>query len=428
MVFGWGKKKAEIIPDDVPQHKEIKLSEVQKITQDLLDLRKKQTLTEIKSLRNNTSPLIKELEGIGKTLEKDDLKVEDIDKHLRIIVVRGKKQVIDVIKKNSKDLPEISSFDDVLDMSNVLNQKLKKIGDVLGRQTRVIHIFAKKYAEKLKEILAEMNSNHQEIQKLITNFQDTTSDSFKITELLDRLENLENDSLSKNQKISELQNNLDVFQNKIKNLQDSIEKIKSSESYSEFLKLNQKLSSFNDTKIHIRNAIDTQFTKISRALSRYEYGSALDKEQKSLLTQLINDTFEALTPKNKDSIIVIFENVRKGILSGSVSVKDAEKSMSFITETEELLEEFIKKINTFTEQKNEIQNQLSIFDNSELSTLEKDLEKTLSNKHDDELKISSLRKDIDENHTKIPMTVSKIENKLKGFSNTDCHITRQNQN
>jgi hypothetical protein len=163
-------------------------------------------------------------------------------------------------------------------------------------------------------------------------------------------------------------------------------------------------------------------------LSRYEYGSALDKEQKSLLTQLINDTFDALTPKNKDSIIVIFENVKKGILSGSVSVKDTEKSISYITETEELLEEFIKKINTFAEQKNEIQDQLSIFDNSELSTFEKDLEKTLSNKHDDELKISSLRKEIDENHTNIPITVSKIENKLKRFSNTDYHITSQNQN
>ena len=254
------------------------------------------------------------------------------------------------------------------------------------------------------------------------------SSIFKITELLDRIKNLENDSVSKNQKISELQNNLNEFQNKIKNLQDSIEKIKSSESYSEFLKLNQKLSSLNDTKISIRNEIDTQFTKISRALSRYEYGSALDKEQKSLLTQLINDTFDALTPKNKDSIIVIFENVKKGILSGSVSVKDTEKSISYITETEELLEEFIKKINTFAEQKNEIQDQLSIFDNSELSTFEKDLEKTLSNKHDDELKISSLRKEIDENHTNIPITVSKIENKLKRFSNTDYHITSQNQN
>ena len=428
MVFGWGKKKERPIPREIPQHKEIQLSEVHKITQDLLDLRKTQTLAEIKYLRNNTVPLIKELAGIAKTLEKDDLKVDDIDKHLRIIVVRGKKQVIDVIKKDTVDLPEISSFDDILKLDNILNQKLKKIGDVLGRQTRVIHIFAKKYAEKLKEILAEMNSNHQEVQKLINNFQDTTADSYNITELLDKIKNIENDSLSKNQKISELQNDLGAFQNKTKNIQDSIEKIKSSDLYSEFLKLNQKLSSLNDTKIQIRGEIDTQFTKISRALSRYEYGSALDKEQKSLLNQLINNTIDALTLKNKDSIIVILENVRKGILSGSVSVKDAEKSMSHITETEELLEEFIKKINIFAEQKKEIQDKLSIFDDAELSTLEKDLEKTLSNKHDTELKISSLRKEIDENHTNIPITVSQIENKLKRFSNTDYHISRQTQN
>ena len=106
MVFGWGKKKGEPIHEEIPHHREIPLSEVQKITQDLLDLRKTQTLTEVKSLRYYTLPLIKELSGIAKTLEKDDLKVEDIDKHLRIIVVRGKKQVIDIIKKNSNDLPD----------------------------------------------------------------------------------------------------------------------------------------------------------------------------------------------------------------------------------------------------------------------------------------------------------------------------------
>ena len=94
MVFGWGKKKAQQVPEEIPQHKEIQLSEVKKITEDLLDLRKTQTITEIKSIRNQTSPLIKELANIAKTLEKDNLKVEDIDKHLRIIVVRGKKQVI----------------------------------------------------------------------------------------------------------------------------------------------------------------------------------------------------------------------------------------------------------------------------------------------------------------------------------------------
>ena len=337
MVFGWGKKKVAPAPEEVPIHKEIQLSEVGKIILDLKELRRTQTLDEIKFLINQTSPLIKELGHIAKTLEKDDLKVEDIDKHLRIIVVRGKKQVIDVLKKDSADLPEISTFEDILDVDNILNQKLKRIGDVLGRQTRVIHIFAKKYAEKLKENLAKMNSNHSEIRNLIKNFQDTTTSSTEISELLDRLKNLDNDSISKNKKILELEKGLNSFNDVIKNLEDSIHKIKSGEKHSKFLKLNQNLSAFNDTEFNIKNEINTQFTKISRALSRYEYTSALDRDQKFLLTQLINEPFIVLNSKNEDSIILIFDNVKKGITSGTISVKDNEKSLSQITETEELL-------------------------------------------------------------------------------------------
>lgn len=426
MVFGWGKKKNEQIPREILKQKEIKLSEVQKIIKDFLDLRNAQTLTEIKLLRDQTSPLIKELAGIAHALENDDLKVDDIDKHLRIIVVRGKKQVIDVIKKDATDLPEVSSFDDIINMNNVLNHKLKKIGDVLGRQTRVIHIFAKKYAVKLKEILAEMNSNINEIQKLIKNSQDTKSASNEITELLDKIKKLENDSISKNQRMSETQNMLDSVRDKIKDLEISIEKIKSGKKYAEFLKLNQSLSSFKDTKNRIKNEIDAQFTKISRPLGRYEYASSLDKELKSLLSQLIKEPYNALTTKNKDSIIVIFESVRKGISSGSISVKDVEKSTSYLRETEELLGEFIKKINNFVEKKQEIQSKITEFDNSELSTLQKNLEKTMTQKQDNSSKISSFKKDIDENHENIPKIISEIENKLKRFSNTDYTIKRPN--
>ena len=426
MVFGWGKKKNKQIPREILKQKEIKLSEVQKIIKDFLDLRNAQTLTEIKLLRDQTSPLINELAGIAHALENDDLKVDDIDKHLRIIVVRGKKQVIDVIKKDATDLPEVSSFDDIINMNNVLNHKLKKIGDVLGRQTRVIHIFAKKYAVKLKEILAEMNSNINEIQKLIKNSQDTKSASNEITELLDKIKKLENDSITKNQRMSETQNMLDSVRDKIKDLENSIEKIKSGKKYAEFLKLNQSLSSFNDTKNRIKNEIDAQFTKISRPLSRYEYASSLDKELKSLLSQLIKEPYNALTPKNKDSIIVIFESVRKGISSGSISVKDVEKSTSYLRETEELLGEFIKKINNFVEKKQEIQSKIAEFDNSELSTLQKNLEKTMTQKQDNSSKISSFKKDVDENHANIPKIISEIENKLKRFSNTDYTIIRPN--
>ena len=128
MVFGWGKKKQEEKPiEEIPQNKEISLVDVPKIVSDLIALRKTQTLSEINNLRNNTEPLIGDLIKIGNVLEKDDLKIDDIDKHLAIIVIRGKKQVIDMIKKDVVSLPKISSFDDAEKLNSVLNLILKKV-------------------------------------------------------------------------------------------------------------------------------------------------------------------------------------------------------------------------------------------------------------------------------------------------------------
>ena len=133
MVFGWGKKKeVKKSVEEIPQNKEIPLSDVTKIVNDLYHLRTSQTISEIKDLRNQTAPLIDDLINIGNVLEKDNLNVDDIDKHLAIIVVRGKKQVIEMIKKGVVPLPEISTIDDAEKLNSSLNQILKKVGDVLG--------------------------------------------------------------------------------------------------------------------------------------------------------------------------------------------------------------------------------------------------------------------------------------------------------
>src|SRR3989338_588772 len=299
MVFGWGKKKEEKISEEISLQKQIQLSDVSKIIHQILELRTTQILSDIKSIRNNTEPLITELIMIGNTLEKDDLQVDDIDKHLRIIVVRGKQQVIDMIKKDAIHLPNIASYDDAENLSVILNQMLKKIGDVLGRQTRVIHIFAKKYAEKLKEILIQMNSNHVQIQHLLQNYDYTKSTSAEILDSLKEINDLENNLTKKEQRITEIHNFIDSLDKKILSFEDSIKKIQTSDEYGKFLDLKRILDEFNVKKNQIKNEIDSQFTKISRPLSRYEYASSLDKEQKNLLTKLIEDPFEVLLSNKK---------------------------------------------------------------------------------------------------------------------------------
>ena len=423
MVFGWGKKKTEKKLEEIPQNRQIVIDSIPKIIDEHLDVRSTQTVAEIKSLYDLTTPLIKQLADIGKKLEQDTLAVDDIDKHLRIIVVRGKKQVIDVIKKETRDLPSVSNLDEAQELSNVLSQTLKKIGDVLGRQTRVIHIFAKKYAEKLKYILAQMNSNNSEIQQLLKNYDNKKIISEELLELLGKIQNSYDDIQHNKQRISELTTDCKDIEQKIISLQQSIEEKKSTTEYQEYLKLQSSLESFNSEKQQIKNQINSQFTKISRPLSRYEYVSS-DKEQKNLLAELISEPIEVINEENKDMIIIILENIRKGIGSGSISVKDIDKSMKQITETEEMLDSFINQIDVFHDKIKKIKNQISVFNTNQLFEFERELEKTLSHKYENEQKIKTFEKEIEQTNSHLPIFLSNLESKLQEFSNIQYTISK----
>lgn len=424
MVFGWGKKKQDDkVIEDVPKEKEISLSDVQNIVDDLNQLRKSQTLSEIKHLRKKTTPLIDDLKKIGKVLASDDLNIDEIDKHLAVIIVRGKKQVLDIIKKGVTPLPEISSIDEAKKLNSSLNQILKKLGDVLGRQTRVIHIFAKKYASQLKENLEEMNSNQSEIQKLLRNYDSTMTISDEIIDALKQIDILKRTKEEKAQKIEDANQSIESLEKQISSIHNSINEIKSSDSYKKYLDLKNKLDDFGSQKSKIKNEIDEQFTKISRPLSRYEYGSSLDKEQKNLLTKLVENPFEVLLPQNTDPIIIILENVRKGILSDSISVKDVEKSLSHLTDTEESLDRFTQQVSEYFDKYKQMKNTLDSLIPKDLISLENDLNKNIAFKDDASLKFKTIQGEIDEIDSHIPELISEIEAKLRQFSNTKYTIT-----
>ncbi len=423
MVFGWGKKKPEKLPvEESPQNKEIPLPNVENVVRELIKLRKSQALSELKILRNNTAPLIEELIKIGRVLEKDNLNVDDIDKHLAIIVVRGKKQVIDVIKKDVSPLPQISSIDDLPVLHSALNQILKKVGDVLGRQTRVIHIFAKKYAAQLKENLEIMNSNHSEISKILKNLESHNDTSQQIISNLTEIENMKKTKSEKSQKILDTIKNIDKLKSQSEKIKNLIEEIKSSDNYKQYLDLKNSFDDFVSQKSRIKHEIDDQFTKISRPLSRYEYASSLDKDQKNILSKLVENPIDVLQPENKDSVIVILENIRKAIVSGSISVKDVEKTLSLLTETEVALDGFVDKVSGYSQKYEKMQSELKSLKPEKLNTLENELHKNLTSIEDLELKSETFQGEIDEIDSKIPQLISEIESKLRQFSNTKYTI------
>ena len=419
MIFGWGKKKQDRqeFTEQAPESKEIVLDQVPDIIARLEELRKTQTLSDINILRNNTKPLIDDLIIIGNLLEKDSLNIDDIDKHLAIIVVRGKKQVIDIIKKGVAQLPKISSLEDAEELNLVLSQTLKKVGDVLGRQTRVIHIFAKKYANQLKENLEVMKANHEEINQLLKNFESTKSISNNVRSAIDQINDLTEMRKERSQMIINTDRDADALQKEISAIQNSIAKIHSSDRYKKYLDLKNTLNAFGKRRSIIRDEINSQFTKISRPLGRYEYASSLEKDQKKVLSELVANPSNVITAQNKDTVIIILENIYKGVMSGTISVKDVTKASFYITETKKSLDKFLDQISQYNKRYAELKGQLDAFLLNDLVALERDLAKNISFKDRDALKSNTFQDEIKEMNLKISGLVSDIQDKVRETSN-----------
>ena len=424
MVFGWGKKKPLESPVERKLgNQNISLTDIPRIVSDLSKLRESETLSEIKNLRNNTAPLIDDLMKIGIVLEKDDLKIDGIDKHLAIIVVRGKQQVIDILKKDVKNLMQVSTLDDAKKLDYFLNQVLKKVGDVLGRQTRVIHIFAKKYANQLTTNLKIMNENSANISKLLKHFESNQLAFDEINEMLNKIKSLNQEHADKTKRNVEILDNLESIKDKKIMLQNSIDEIHSSEDFKKYVALENKLNEFTNQKSKIKSEIDTQFTKISRPLGRYAYGSALDKDQTRILSTLVDDPFSALISANSDTIILILENIKKGISSGAISVKDTEKTLSQLTETEECLDSFIQKVHDYSTVFDSMKNDLNNLKPQNLTSFENEFFKNNDSENDANLKSKTILSEINEINSGIHQLTSKIEDKLQSFSNTKYSIS-----
>ena len=425
MVFGWGKKESrQNVSDIALQKKQILLSDVQNIVSEIRSIQAKTIIVEAKTFRNKINSSCETILHIAIDLERDTLNVDDIDVHLKRLVERGKNEVISVIKRESTvQLPEINSFEDVKIFNVASNRMLKKIGDALGRQTRVIHIFAKKYAGKLKDDLKVMTDRNDEITATITNHSKLETKIEQIFETMNKIEQSKKliIDLGEQQKLTK--KIIGDLVTTINRDEKEIKDIKNSSEYAKFLEINENLDSLSSEKNKIKNEIELQFTKISRPLNKYVYVSSLDKPQKKLLAILLENPYHILIDANKQDIVQILESTRRGVQSGSISVKNVDKSLSQIDETLSLLPGFIEKISIFNRSKSDSESKLLVFNNEQLRQKESALNKHKNDKSTLESKIGSTEKELRDTTEFIPKCFKSVESILNQISAVQYTIT-----
>ena len=428
MVFGWGKKKqvVEETTDElvVTRHKEITLQDIPDVLTDITNLRQKTLIAEVKSFQKRIQSDSKTLLSIADELGNDNLNTSDMDPHLEILVNRGKKEVISSIQNEFRiDSASIDSFEKVINFQKNASRGIKKVGDMLGKHSRVIHIFAKKYAKKLKDDLRILTDNLTEVNTLISNYDLNQELLSEIKHSLNDFADMKKDIEKQERRKSQLKNLVEDETQNQTNLIKEIEEMKSSSEYEKFQEIKDKIIVVQEEEKSLKNKIEEQFIKVSRPLNKYVYVSSLDKPLKIMTEKLASSPYDVISEMNESGIKTILSSVRSGIESGSVSVKDIEKSKQAITDIQNLIPKLIEQKAVFVTKQTKLNDDLHIFDNDRLLELVSSFEKSKLNILDAESKISLIQDQIDSTINSIHDMISKLELNLKQASSTSYTIT-----
>ena len=432
MVFGWGKKKKVEYEESVeilsssPQN--ITLDEIPKILNDIVILRKGTLASEIKSHRNRIDPQREVILKIANELSEDELDPDKLDPHFQIMVNRGKKEVISAIKNEfGKPFPDIDSTDDVMRFKKTSTAGINKVGDMLGKHSKVIHHFAPKYSKKLTNDLKELSDDLKDVDELIDNFNVTENSVKTINELLASREKTLEKLSKQTSRMDELKSSLNEKKEKIKKIENEINDIKNSLDYKEYMDVKSKLSDCASEEVNIRHHVNDEFTKISRPLGKFVHISSHDKELKDLTATLASSPYDVLDSVNLPGIKNILDSIVTGIDSGSVSVKDISKSKDSILEIKNTIPTLISTKEKFETKKHELISKLDIFDSQSLHTAENNLKREESNISDISSKLKIFE---DENlvltHS-LPTILHEIETNLKDVTSTSYTISLDDQ-
>ncbi|WP_100182248.1 hypothetical protein [Candidatus Nitrosotenuis aquarius] len=395
MVFGWGKKKQE--EQEPATSHTLRIDELEPILASKKEELRKKITIQSKPLFSEIERELNHIYKIIDHLKNDDLKVDDIEKILRVIVVRAKTEVIDVISKESKkSLPVVSTFEDVAKTADASSHTLKKIGDVLGKHSRVIHVFAKKYAQDLKDHLALLTENHTLITKMLSDYSTLESSSGVIKDTMLKIQHSTQELMDIEHHIAQLRKSQESAQNLCESTQKQIIDTHTSSEYAQLLELENKITQIKSQEEKLDGQIDDEFSKVSRPLGKYVYVTSLDKSLKSILERLLERPSKVITTESKESIITILESCMKGIVSGTVSVKETDKSVDHITHLMSILDNLIQQKRSIQSQIQEIEKQASAFDRKKLESLEKQLSKSKSDLADAQAKIKNLQSELEQ--------------------------------
>ncbi|MDD9809985.1 MAG: hypothetical protein OXU86_07415 [Thaumarchaeota archaeon] len=423
MVFGWKRKAAPEARGPAGAPREIAVGEIGAELDRLSAARRERLVADASGLvAGIRAGLESMLEMVGE-LEREDLTEEEADRHIRAVVDRGKRQVIAIIRKEAgAGVPDVREYGDVIEANREAHRTIKIIGDVLGRQTRVIHIFAKKYATRLKSTLSELNSKKDELARAVRDHESFESSVSEVRERVAALDGMRERAQSSSGRLEAIGAQLQRAREARGAAQEEKARLESSAEFAEHARRKGELDALDGERAALDREIGSSFARISRPLSKYVYVTSLEKEKKAVMRRMIDSPADALREAGADGVSEILVHVRKAVSSGSVSVKDTAKSEEQIDALTAGLGGLASRIASLESRRAEMLERLRSFDSSGLDSARSALERAESDISALESREREVRADAEAAEAGIGPAMRELESRLRAATSVQYTV------
>ncbi|HVX01663.1 MAG TPA: hypothetical protein VHA09_00760 [Nitrososphaera sp.] len=349
MPFGLFKKKeaekrnqssgspAQLAPDMPPADATLSVQDVQSLLDGIESARVQSLSARLAPARDSATRTLASLLSIADAMEKEKLKLEELEKRFGSNIENTKKMVVSALRREaSSELPQVQTLGDAKKFKERLESMTHRFGEVTGSHSKMLNYFLKKHASSMKNELGDLEDLLKDAKAAISAFEQERTPLVKCAGTLNTIQQKISSAKAAEQAAQATQEGISSLESDLAKLKEELATLTGSAEFAQAKATAEKLAQAEERQEQFNAQVAEMFSHVSRALSKYSYGVSRETERR--LRILSEEPWSALgDQKDISPYLTLVAEVYKSVSSGQIQLKDSEKVLSHLASIESSL-------------------------------------------------------------------------------------------
>ena len=423
------KKKDDVVEEkkDIDSRNQLRNTTNSLTVSDALILLQNIESERIKSLANDLSPIkesvvksLRSVERVANNLDIEDIKLEEA--RFKSIVENSKRTVVSSLRREaSSDIPGLQSIHEVKKFEEKLESIIDRFGEVSGSHSRVMNVFMKKYAGKLKGEFETLSSLLKQTKSVVSEFEEENSVTVKSIDLLNIYSQKITAKKANEDKIKDTYREIETLKYDLRELKSQLSRVENSTQFKESYRNLEQIGVLEKEKQEFQRKVSDLYSHVSRAFTKYSYG--MTKDTLGRLKVLTEEPWRIFEDAEVSSYASLLIEIQKAVKSGKIKLKDSERIMNYmeiilksLPEHHDEIRIINLKLNVLRENKNG-----AVVNRSE--ELKNDIRNCTNRLGDLEQLVDQLKKQLTENNSECEHLVKQIDDYILQITGKKYFVT-----